>query len=52
MAALGDKLNYNIDKQVLEMFPGTVAQRKNARQLYDLIGYKMKWYRSAVKHIF
>lgn len=51
MAALGDKLNYNIDKQVLEMFPGTVTQRKNARQLYDLIGYKMKWYRSAVVNV-
>ena len=48
MAALGDKLNYNIDKQVLEMFPGTVSQRKNARQLYNLIGYKMKWYRSSI----
>ena len=47
MAVLGDKLNYNIDKQILECFPGTVTQRRNARQLYDLIGYPMKWYRSA-----
>ena len=47
MAVLGDKLNYNIDKQVLEMFPGSVTQRKNARQMFKLIGYNMSWYKSA-----
>ena len=29
-------------KQILENFPATVTQRRNARQLYDVIGYRMK----------
>ncbi len=47
MSILGDKLNYNIDKNILELFPATVTQNKNARQIFNLIGYKMKWYQSA-----
>ena len=47
MAFIGDKNNYNIDKTILEHFPQTVTQTSNARQLYDLLGYKMHWYRSA-----
>lgn len=47
MAQAIDILSYNQDKQVLECFPNSVSQLKNARQLYNLIGYKMKWYRSA-----
>lgn len=51
MAVLGDKLNYSIDKQILELFPSTVTQRKNARQIFNLIGYKMKWYMSAIDRV-
>lgn len=51
MAILGDKLNFNIDKSALECFPASVTQRKNARQIYNLIGYKMKWYQSATATI-
>lgn len=47
MAQAIDILSYNQDKQILECFPNSVTQLKNARQLYGLIGYKMKWYRSA-----
>ena len=47
MAQAIDILSYNQDKQVLECFPNSVSQLKNARQLYNLVGYKMKWYRSA-----
>lgn len=47
MSMLGDMLSYNMDKQVLEMFPKTVTQRKNAYQIYNLLGYKMHWYISA-----
>lgn len=47
MGVLGDKLNYNIDKQVLEMFPASVTQRKNARQMFRFIGYNMSWYQAA-----
>ena len=46
-AALGDNLNYNIDKQSLEFFGQTVTQRKNAARVFDLVGYKMHWYKSA-----
>lgn len=42
-----DILSYNQDKQILECFPNSVTQLKNARQLYGLVGYKMKWFRSA-----
>lgn len=44
---IGDMLCYNIDFQVNETFPQTATQRKNCQKNYDLIGYKMHWYRSA-----
>lgn len=46
-ALVADKNNYNIDKNVLECFPASVTQEGNARKLYDSLGYKMHWYRSA-----
>ena len=45
---MADKNNYNIDKNVLECFPLSVTQEKNARNLYDSLGYNMHWYKSAV----
>ena len=48
LAILGDKLNYNIDKNVLECFPGSVTQESNARKLYDELGYNMHWYKGAI----
>lgn len=50
-AIIADKNNYNIDKNVLECFPLSVTQESNARKLYDLLGYNMHWYRSAVTEI-
>lgn len=50
-AILTDKLNYNIDKNVLECFPLSVTQERNARQLYNQLGYRMKWYRGATTNI-
>lgn len=47
-ALLADKNNYNIDKNVLETFPLSVTQRANAWKLYDMLGYPMHYYRSAV----
>lgn len=53
MSMLGDMLSYNHDKSILELYPSTVTQRKNAMQIYKLMGYKMRWYRSAeVKAVF
>lgn len=48
IALLADKCNYNIDSNILELFPGTVAQSANARQIFDQLGYSMKWYRAGV----
>ena len=50
-AIIADKENYNIDKNILETFPLSVSQYGNARQLYDALGYEMKWYRSATTEI-
>lgn len=47
MAMVGDMLSYNLDKQALELYPESVTQRKNAYQIYNLLGYKMHWYKSA-----
>ena len=47
-AFLADKLNYNIDKNILENFPSQATQRGNAQKLYDILGYGMKYYQSAI----
>lgn len=47
MAMLGDVLSFNLDNNALEVFPRTVLQTKNAQQLFRLMGYKMRWYKSA-----
>ena len=47
-ALIADKMNYNIDKSVLEAFPLSVTQEGNARQLYEQLGYYMNWYESAI----
>lgn len=47
-AVIADKCNYNIDKSVLECFPLSVTQLPNARQLFDQLGYRMHWRRSAI----
>lgn len=46
-ALIGDKNNYNIDKNILELFPASVTQDRNARQIFDQCGYAMKHYRSS-----
>jgi len=47
MAIVGDMLFYTQDMQSLEVYPDSVTQRKNAAAIYRLIGYKMRWYKSA-----
>ena len=51
MSILGDMLSYNMDKQALEYYISTATQRKNAANIYKLIGYKMHWYVSAINRI-
>lgn len=48
MSILGDMLFYTQDMQSLEVYPGSVTLRKNAASIYKLIGYKMRWYKSAL----
>ena len=50
-AIIGDKLNYNLDKNILECFPLSVTQISNARQLFAQNGYYMKWYKGATTNI-
>lgn len=46
-ALIADKVNYNSDVNVLECFPISVTQERNARNLYRQLGYYMHWYNSA-----
>lgn len=50
-AIIGDKNNYNIDKNVLELFPETLSQEISARSLYKQLAYNMPWYRGATTTI-
>lgn len=47
LAIYSDKLNYNIDKNVLENFPQTLTQIRSAYNVYDTLGYNPPWYNSA-----
>lgn len=47
VALIGDKNNYNIDKNILELMPATVSQLPAARQLFDQCGYTMHHYYAA-----
>lgn len=50
-AMVADKCNYAIDKNILEAFPSSVTQDKNARRLFEQLGYAMRWYRSATTDV-
>ena len=50
-AIIGDKNNYNIDKNILERFPETLSQEFSARSLYKQLAYNMPWYRSAITKV-
>lgn len=47
LAIFADKLNYNIDKNILEQFPATLTQLHNAYNVYESLGYAPDWYISA-----
>lgn len=47
LAGIADKLNYNIDKNILEAFMPTAAQMESMRKLCELVGYDIKYYQSA-----
>lgn len=51
-AFIGDKNNYNVDKNILEQFIPSATQESAARSNYDMLGYNMKYYRSATTNIY
>ena len=51
LAAIADKLNYNIDKNILEVFMPSAAQEESMRKLTEMLGYNMKYYQSAITDV-
>ena len=47
LTGIADKLNYNIDKNILEAFMPTAAQAESMRKLCEMLGYSVKYYQSA-----
>ena len=47
LTAIADKLNYNIDKNILEAFMPTAAQAESMKRLCDMLGYHVGYYESA-----
>lgn len=51
LTGIADKLNYNIDKNILEAFMPTAAQEESMRKLCEMMGYSIKYLRSAVADV-
>ena len=47
LAFIADKNNYNIDKNILECFMPSATQEESMRKLCDMMGYQMKYSKSA-----
>ena len=47
LAIVSDKINFNIDKNILELFPQTLTQLRSAMNVYESLGYTPDWYVSA-----
>lgn len=47
LTGIADKLNYTIDKNILEAFMPSAAQSESMRKLCTMMGYNMKYYQSA-----
>ena len=50
-AFIGDKLNYNIDKNTLEQFTVSATQETSMRRITEMLAYNMRYYRSATTKI-
>ena len=51
LAFLGDKLNYNIDKNILEQYIQSATQETSVRRLCDMLGYNVGYYNSCIATI-
>lgn len=47
LTACSDKLSYMVDKNILEAFMPSASQMESMRKLCSVLGYTMKYYRSA-----
>ena len=47
LAFMGDKINYNIDKNILEAFMPSATQESSMRNLCEINGYFPRYFRSA-----
>lgn len=51
LGIFADKINFNIDKNILERFPATLTQLRSAYNTYEDLGYSPDWYISALTGI-
>ena len=51
LTAVADKLNYAVDANTLEAFMPSAAQVESMRKLTDMLGYNMKYFRSATTDV-
>lgn len=51
LTAVADKLSYNIDANTLEAFMPSAAQESSMRKLCEMLGYTMRFYRSATTQV-
>lgn len=50
-AFIADKLNYNVDKNILEAYFPSATQMNSIRKLSDMLGYNVKYYQAATVDI-
>ena len=51
IALIGDKLNYNVDKNILERFLPSITQWNAMQERTSSLGYNMHYYQSAIGYI-
>lgn len=51
VAFVADKVNYNVDKNILEAFMISCTQEKSMRELCDMLGYHMHYYEAATTEV-
>lgn len=51
LVAVADKINFNVDSSILEAFMPSAAQLESMRKLTEMMGYNMKYYRSATTEV-
>lgn len=51
VAFVTDKVNYNVDKNILEAFMASCTQEKSMRELCDMLDYHMHYYEAATTEV-